>query len=481
MNKSNQIRYKGLILLFVLFGAGVYAQKQSKTFKETFSVGPEALININTSYADIEFETWDKPQVVIEAIVELEGATEEEASEYFEKGEPVQIFGNSKTIEVRTGRENSWSFGDDFDFSWNDWNNNLVIEIPELPEVEPLFLDLEIPELPELMEMPVIPFIQFDYDEYKKDGEKYMKKWKEEHSELFDEDFKARMKEWAELMEERSRVWKERKKEHKEARKKLIEERNRLKAEAREARDKAREERDRLRTERDVRRNIVISRSGANTPNFIYRWSDEAKKKYKVKKTIRIKMPKSARLKMNVRHGEVKLAENVQNIDATLSYARLLASSISGDKTNIIASYSPVSVQNWNYGSLKADFSEKINLKEVKDLVLYSNSSDVTIEKLINSANIKNNLGVVQINSVGNNFKDMDISVQYGEFFCDLPSTAYSIYVNGTSSKLKSPAYLVLDRSTNHDKVVHKGFHLKNDTGKSIVINSEYSKVVLEE
>ncbi len=69
---------------------------------------------------------------------------------------------------------------------------------------------------------------------------------------------------------------------------------------------------------------------------------------------------------MNVRHGEVKLAENTNNIDATLSHASLLAATIDGDKTMVMASYSPVSVEKWNYGQLHTDYSENVDLKEVK-------------------------------------------------------------------------------------------------------------------
>ena len=81
-------------------------------------------------------------------------------------------------------------------------------------------------------------------------------------------------------------------------------------------------------------------------------------------------MPKSTKLKMNVRHGEVKLAENTRNMDATLSYSRLLASTIDGEKTKIVASYSPVSVQRWNYGNLNLNFSEEVALKDVNILNL---------------------------------------------------------------------------------------------------------------
>ena len=68
---------------------------------------------------------------------------------------------------------------------------------------------------------------------------------------------------------------------------------------------------------------------------------------------------------MNVRHGEVKLAENTKNLNATLSHSSLWATTIDGDETNILASYSPVEVKNWNYGQLETKYSKDINLAEV--------------------------------------------------------------------------------------------------------------------
>ena len=151
-------------------------------------------------------------------------------------------------------------------------------------------------------------------------------------------------------------------------------------------------------------------------------------------------MPKSVKIKMNVRHGEVKLAENAKNINAKLSYATLLASTIDGDATIISASYSPVSVQQWNYGQLQTSYSDRVDLKEVLNLRLSATSSDVVIDRLIKTAYIKNDLGPLRINSIGKDFKALDVSLQNAELDCELPSSSFTIYVNGISSKFTAPA-----------------------------------------
>src|SRR5690606_3519252 len=130
-----------------------------------------------------------------------------------------------------------------------------------------------------------------------------------------------------------------------------------------------------VRAEALAKRQEAMEKKG-DRPNIFF-YSDKGdNKQYKIKKTIKIKLPKSTKIKMDVRHGEVKLAENTTDMNANLSYATLVASTIDGDKTYIDASYSPVSVQKWNYGRLKADYSENVTIKEVGDLTVNSTFSD---------------------------------------------------------------------------------------------------------
>jgi len=488
MNKFQRTVFRTLPLVFSLFALTSFGQKETKTYKETFSVGKDAVIDINTSYTDIEFQTWDKDQVVVEATIELEGATAKEAEQYFKKG-GVSILGNSKKIEISTHAENPVLFGNDFgDIVVNDF----IIDIPEFPEIDPFILDFAIPDLhdmPEMIEMPPMPPVpigSFDYEAYKKDGEAYMKKWKKEFDKNFNEDYKKRMEEWSERMHERSGEWKKRIEERKEEQQERMHEREEIIKQAHEARQQAMEAGKKAlmqnRKALDSARIVFIDRDSLhNAPKIFFGSSKSGNKTYKVKKTIKIKMPKSAKLKMNVRHGEVKLAANTRNMDATLSYARLLAATIDGDQTNIVASYSPVSVASWDNGQLHTNFSEKVALKDVKSLRLSANSSQVTIDRLLKSANIVNNLGALRINTVSKDFQDLDISVQHGELNCVLPTAPYIISIDGTSSKLSSPAYLVWDRTNNKTNTVQKSYHLDKNSERSIIINSLFSDVVLEE
>ena len=472
MNKSRQTPFKTLALVLCLISIGLaYGQKEAKTYTETFTVSKDAVLNIDTSHADIEFETWGKDQVAVEAIIEIEGASDEEVQRYFEK-ESFEILGNSQKVEVKTKGGTEWLFSNS-ETALHDFQ----VEIPEMAHMEDFDMVIDIMELPEMAEMaelPVAPVPHFDYQSYNEDSEAYMKEWKKEFEKSFGKDYQKKMEAWGERMEKRQEELSERLEE----RANRMEERAEEHVKRLEKAEKRREEH----AERNVIRNrsIHISRDDSDEPNIFYFSSDGENKNYKVKKTIKIKMPKGMKIKMNVRHGEVKLADNTMHMDAKLSHSSLWAASIDGDKTTIKASYSPVSVDRWYLGDLQANYSESVNLKEVFDIRLNTTSSNVTIDKLIKTALVKNDFGRLKIGSITKDFTVLDITLQNAELDFNVPNVAFDIYVNGTSSTFTSPDKVVLERTKNHSNTIHKGYYINKKGERSIVINSKYSEVNMQ-
>ncbi|WP_127139282.1 hypothetical protein [Flagellimonas oceanensis] len=485
MNRNHQILFSGLLL--ALFGFTGQAQEKSKTYKETFNVNKDTELNINTSYADIEFETWNKDEVEITAVIELEGVDKEEADSYFEQ-DLVKIMGNSREIEVSTE-----GAGPNYAFNFQGFN----IDIPEMPSVAEIMADVEIPEIsefvipeiavmPSMPPLPPMPPIEFDYDAYKKDGEKYMKKWQKEFAKTFDEEYKEQFEKWGEEMEKMAEEREAQREEMREERERFREEQQEVRREMQEVRRKQQEEirahQAEIREEQAKLRKELRekARSVNGGPNVFYFSSDGKHKEYKVKKRIIIKMPKYIKLNMNVRHGEVKLAENAKNINASLSYASLLASTIDGANTDIRVSYSPVVVQNWNYGSLSTDYSDKVNLKEVKELKLNSVSSNVVIGRVSNRAVVTNNFGALSIDEVSNGFNTIDISLENGELDCKLPETPYVISVNEITSGFQYPKALKMTSTKDRGGNRYTGYNINKNDGKTITINSKFSEVVLK-
>src|SRR5690606_11570888 len=210
-------------------------------------------------------------------------------------------------------------------------------------------------------------------------------------------------------------------------------------------------------------------------------FSSGTNKKLKVKKTIKIKMPKKAKIKMNVRHGEVTLAENYENINATLSHTRLIALVIDGEDSVIEASYSPVKVENWNYGELKVNYVKEVDLKNVKSMKLISRSSDVVIGTISEDAIINNSFGSLDINNVQEDFKRLEIILDNSDATLILPkSVAYDFHCSATDSKVEYPQRLDLDVVKKYSNQQAKGYNISDDNVKSVSIASTLSNVKIE-
>ncbi|TDT47528.1 hypothetical protein CLV90_1604 [Maribacter spongiicola] len=481
MNRSLTTVSKQLIIaLGLLTSTSFLAQEESKTFQERFIVAEDAVVNINTSYADIEFETWDKDEVAITATITLEGATKEEAENYF-KNSPIEILGNSKEIKISSKSKNN-DFFSSFD-SENIFNHGgMRIEVPEIASFV-----VSVPQIAPFPEMPPLPLTEaytFDYEEYQKDGDKYMKKWQKNFEKSFDKKHQKRLEEWAESVEESLSI--EKREKYEQRREKLMQEREKVMEQRHEDLQQRLEELEEKRAhaenEREELRTFISSSRGnaADVPNVFYFSNEGEQKNFKIKKTIKISLPKSTRIKMDVRHGEVKLAENTKNLNAKLSHSSLWAVTIDGEETTVSASYSPVTVQKWNYGQLSTSYSEEISLSEVVQLQLQATSSDVTIDKLFKNAFVKNDFGAVHILEMDNDFEELDISVRNGELTVIMPKVATNVYVKGNSSTLKLPTGLQIVETKNGTTTIYKGHHLKNNSNRSIIITSDYSEVVLQ-
>jgi len=472
MNRSlTTISKQFIIVLGLLTSTPFLAQEESKTFQERFIVADNAVVNINTSYADIEFETWDKDEVAITATITLEGATKEEAEKYFEN-DPIEILGNSKEIKILSKSKNN-------DFFANFDSDNLFdyggmrIEVPEIASFV-----VNVPQIATFPEMPPLPQTEafiFNYEEYQRDGDKYMKKWQKNFEKSFDKKHQKQLEEWAERMQEKGEVIEKRMEAYNENRASLLEKRD---EKMQERQEEFEERREKIQKQREERRVLINSKE--NSPNIFYYSNEGEQKNFKIKKTIKISLPKSTRIKMDVRHGEVKLAKNTKNLNANLSHSSLWAVTIDGEETNVSASYTPVSVQKWNYGQLRTSYSEEISLSEVVQLQLQATSSEVTINKLFKNAFVKNNFGTVHILEIGNDFEELDISVNNGELNVTLPKVASNIYIKGNSSTLKLPTGLKVVETNNGNTTINKGYHLKNNSNRSVMIISDYSEVVLQ-
>ncbi len=460
-------------LAFLLISCTGFAQ-QTKTYKEGFDVTKEVTLNVNTTHTDVQFETWDKDRVEIEAIITIEDMDKEEAERYI-KNWNFDAKGNSREIDISSGR-GSLKSAFPLAISKNGHSNHdlsfrIASDLHSQFDVEPL--------LGIITEMPPMPFvysgknkISFDYEKYKKDGDKYVEKWKKEYKDQYDEDWDERMEKWTKRLAERTERLEKRKREYAERREKLKEKREKR-------------EKDRAITIEKLRGsvnrsgdNIIWSDGGQNSFFRVYGGIDD-ENSAKVKKVIKIKMPKGTKLKMNVRHGEVKMANVLRNIKADLSHTSLLAEVIDGDQTEIKCSYAPVIVDNWNGGQLNVNYIKDVQLKKVKVLNLLAKSSDVVINEVLTDAFLSTRGGTLNIDKVNPKFKSLLVGLENTDAVIVLPNTSYGFKYQGERGRIDYPDTMKLDERKSWNTV-----YLLNKNGgsqnKLVDVSAKYSDVILK-
>ena len=103
--KTITIYRHSLFLWALLLTAFVSAQDR---YKESFNASKDMTVSVNTSYANVIFETWNKDKVEVEAFVDGEGLSKEEKAEIF-KNWKLDVLGNSKKVVITS---NASHFGE---------------------------------------------------------------------------------------------------------------------------------------------------------------------------------------------------------------------------------------------------------------------------------------------------------------------------------------------------------------------------------
>ena len=394
-------------------------------------------------------------------------------------------------------------------------------ELPEMPEVPELAM-INMPEVPGLPELPELPKgvtnVSFDTDKYEEEGEAYLEKWSKEYEELYGKKYKEEMKAWAREMakvdfkgyEERMQEWGEKfgKGFDKEYAKKMeawgeeftkrfdgewaekmeawgerFGKKMEAKATEMEKKAEAMEQKAQI-----MERKAKIMEKKAKAQAKVL---EKQRKKYanqkstgnyqiihvndhnndKVKKVIKIKMPKKANLKMNVRHGALKFSSLIENLKADLAHTSLIANHICGSSTSISVSYSPVQVDLWSQGELNLKYVEDARILNTKRLMLNSNSSNIIMDKLSGNAIIDGSFGDLVISEISEGFSNLNIVLENSDAIITLPKTNYNVYFKGNRSKLnnKSETQKTIESPLNG-----------NTSNRSIVLNAKYSDVILK-
>lgn len=489
-----KLSHRNIITAFLLtFSVAIFGQKQSKTFKETFNVNKDATVEIEALHADINVTTWSKNEVSVEATIEIDGLSKKEAEKYL-KNFHFEALGNSNKVKISAGGVNSFRFGDN-DFVIFGNNGNFVMPDIVMPEINIPNFDFEMPDIviPDFdFEIPNIDFgnifidlddIEFDFDEYSKNGKNYFFKWKDS---VRDITIKSK-KDWEKFKKSKEyKEWKsEMKKNNEKIKKELAKAQKELQGvnskAVKEALQKARiaiKEVDMEKINKDLAKVKEEFRKNFKS-NFTFD-SDSNEmtidgKKVKITKKIVIKVPKGVTLDLDTKHCKLKLPK--MSASGKVSYGTFNSKGLDGGDLNIY--YSPVQITAVNNSNLNLKNVTDATLASVTNSKLVSDSSDLEILELQSDTNLESTFGDVMIKKVNPLLKNFKLILNQSDATINLVGFKEKLKIDTKGNKGKIVGY---DRVADGGKgmLVTGSFQISTK-GEELTVSGKYSELTIKE
>lgn len=432
MKKANPNSYRLLILMLLLPVLGSAQSKRVNT--ESFDVenNPEILMNI--SHAEISVKTWNKDKVEVKTTFTSESLTQEELDDIFESS-GFMVLGNRNRVEIKTRPNLARRI-----------QTRFMSELPMPPAPpSPDMSGLDVPAPPK---PPQIHFdIDFDYLAFKEEGKVYLEKFKKQ---LDSVDFKDEMIEFKKAMKE----WKK------------------------DFKEKSKEFRDEFKEDSVF---IYAKRLKPKMDSLAMRMKQHAKNmrsSNSVKKTIEIKVPKSAMFKLNLRHSKIS-AESMSNLSANLNYSDFTIETISGEESKIQMNYSSLNVGTVEDLKLQLEYSKQIQIGNIDRLNANSKMSQLTIDNLKDQALIQGSYGELTIRNVDPKFSLIDIKLEKSTANLNLPEAMmFDFYAKSSNSKFNINSDLDFKISKSFDDVIYTNESTQSNS-KRISLSADYSSVNL--
>lgn len=453
----------GYNLIFAIaFCLPLILNAQTKKLEKTYSANEDVEVKIDASHTNINVDYWDKDKVEILATFNGNGEHTRELLENWK----VKTSGSRNMIKITSGGGMNWNGNVDL--------SGLEEPMAKLPELlEPLLEHLITPLVENMSGSFPANFsenmgqVKFDYEAYKKDGDKYIAKFEKEVETNLGEDFEKDMEKWAAKFEQNAEKWGKDFELKMEANGKEIEKAMEKWAASFETDMEAWGES----FGKQMEARLANSQNESDDGAVVFDQS--------FVKNLHIKMPKNGKLSLDVRHGKVNLSGTSKNLNAKFSHSNLTAAGITGNDTKVEAAYTPVRINTWDYGVLEAKYVNEFKIKCVKSIKLISNSSNVHIGKLEDTGILSGNFGELEIENLGTGFKNLDINLENSELQLKLPSSAFNFMYTGTQSSINHPGNLKLTARETYDNKKLTGYHKNKNTGANITISANLSNVLL--
>lgn len=468
--KTIRLKYLMICLL-----CATTAMAQTKKLEKSFKANKDVTVNVDAKHTNLIVEYWDRNEVQVMATVESPGTDKKGLDEVLEDWK-LETRGTAGEIFIKSAG------GVGFNGSFN--MAGLEEPLSKLPEMLAPLQQMMGPLLESISSNPLPPEfyakmgdLNFDYEAYKKEGDAYLEKFEKKVEKNFGEDFEKSMEEWAANLKKDTTIWKN----------KVI------------VMEGFGEDFEKSMEAWGEEFGKEMEKWGEQFGKEMESWAANVEREVEAKygdkegktiiingkpkdhtKTLRIKMPKNGQLKLKVRHGDVKLNGNTNNLKADLSHSKFSANTISGNKTDVKVAYTPVRVKQWNYGVLNASYVQDLTIDRAVSIKIDSNSSDVNINEVVKNGIFNGSFGELVIRKIDPNFEHLDITLENSDLKLDLPEVAYNFDYSGTKSQVEFPQGLNLKASKSYDNQKLKGFNKNRNSEASIRINANFSDVLLK-
>ncbi len=487
-----------LKLIMLLVTVSLTAQQRLSKIDQSVRADKDVMVELSSSHTNIELETWNKDYIEVEAYMESKTLSKAELQDALDAWD-VSLSGDSDNVKITSkGSRGIWS--EDMSLTILDEESiQALANLPELLELnlEPLLEELgnldalkELPEQFKLLNIPRSPDgnynIDFDYEKYKEEGEPYLDAWSKKYHKEYGSAYEKEMREWAKSIKQEDidkfekdiEKWAENFGEEIESlfgddfEKSMEEWGENLGKKMEEAfgddfEDRMEKWGEELGKKIEQSLENAFDKDGKKKNKKLF---DDVE--YNTTKTIIIRMPKKAKLQLNVKHGELKMASVMHNAKADITHGSLLAQSIDGSSTSINVKYSSVFIKEWKAGELNLKYVDEAMIQNVEELMLNAVSSTISLDYIKGNTIIDGSFGELIIHKLVPNFNNLNIVLENSDAMLKLPKDVdYTLFFKGNRSKLNN------ETATNK-KIDY--FNGKSNSTNTIVINAKYSNVVAE-
>ena len=481
-----------LFLLAAVLVVQVEAKAQNEVSKkeESFNVDEDVLIDLNTKRTQVIFETWNRDEVEVKAKITSDELSEEELKNLSEAWQ-LDVMGNSRKISIASN-------GNDAGFGNLTIKGNAISSVNK-EMIQPLMENMIGPFLQQMSNHPLPPemmeslsSLKFDYAAYQDEGEAYVERYEKQVENKFGKNFEKAMEKWGKNFEKDAEVWAE----QLERKMKAMEKSGEMQKHQRAVDQQMQEWGESFGKQMEAWASQFgggdqgnMTKTVTTTPNgqrVIVHYSNSGNMpksintEEKVKRLLVIKIPKQARIQLNVRYGKLSLEDEVNNVKGSIAHADFSAKSIQGKDTHLSIAYSPIEIENWGHGSLQMSYVKDCQINNAKSIKLSSNASDVVIDELEETGIISGSFGELTIQNTGKNFKRLDISLENSDLVLQLPDSSFNFTYNGSRSEVKYPEKLKANVMDSYGNQLINGYHKSRNTDSSININARFSDVLIK-